>query len=84
MLEAAVYGVPVLFGPKIENSQEAKRLTEVGGGILVKDKKQLYRSLRILFYDEKFRKECGKKSFNYVEEHKGATDRIINEIASVK
>lgn len=84
VLEAAVYGVPVLFGPKIENSQEAKRLTEVGGGILVKDKKQLYRSLRILFYDEKFRKECGKKSFNYVEEHKGATDRIINEIASVK
>ncbi|MEJ2105485.1 MAG: glycosyltransferase N-terminal domain-containing protein [Ignavibacteriaceae bacterium] len=84
VLEAAVYGVPVLFGPKIENSQEAKRLTEVGGGILVKDKKELYRSLRILFHDEKFRKDCGKKSFNYVEEHKGATDRIIQEIATVK
>jgi 3-deoxy-D-manno-octulosonic-acid transferase len=84
VLEAAVYGVPVLFGPKIENSQEAKKLIEVGGGILVKDKKELYRSLRILFHDEKFRQECGKKSFTYVEEHKGATERIINEIAPVR
>jgi 3-deoxy-D-manno-octulosonic-acid transferase len=84
VLEAAVYGVPVIFGPKIENSQEAIKLTEIGGGILAKDKRDLYRSLRILFSDEKFRSECGRKSFNYVEEHRGATDRIINEISAVK
>jgi 3-deoxy-D-manno-octulosonic-acid transferase len=84
VLEAAVYGIPVLFGPKIENSQEAKRLSEIGGGILVKDKRELYRSLRRLLSDENYRAICGKKSFNYVDEHKGATDRIISEIASVK
>jgi 3-deoxy-D-manno-octulosonic-acid transferase len=84
VLEAAVYGIPVLFGPKIENSQEAKKLVETGGGILVKNKRELYRSLRILFADDKFRHQCGKKSFNYVEEHRGATERIINEIASVR
>lgn len=84
VLEAAVYGIPVLFGPKIENSQEAKKLAEIGGGILVKDKRELYRSLRKLLSDENYRATCGKKSFDYVEEHKGATDRIISEIAGVK
>jgi 3-deoxy-D-manno-octulosonic-acid transferase len=84
VLEAAVYGVPVIFGPKIENSQEAKKLEQIGGGILVKDKRKLYRSLRNLLSDEKFRSECGKKSFDYVEKHKGATDRIINEITSLR
>jgi 3-deoxy-D-manno-octulosonic-acid transferase len=84
VLEAAVYGVPVLFGPKIENSQEAKRLAELGGGVLVKDKRELYRSLRKLFSDEKFRTACGKKSFDYVEEHRGATDRIIKEITALR
>jgi 3-deoxy-D-manno-octulosonic-acid transferase len=84
VLEAAVYGIPVLFGPKIENSQEAKKLAEIGGGILVKDKRELYRSLRKLLSDEIFRTECGEKSFDYVEKHKGATDRIISEIAGVK
>jgi len=84
VLEAAVYGIPVLFGPKIENSQEAKKLTETGGGILVKDKREVYRSLRKLFSDEKFRRECGKKSFDYVEDHRGATDRIINEIITLR
>ncbi len=83
VLEAAVYGVPVLFGPKIDNSQEAKTLSEVGGSILVKDRKELYRSLRKLLSDEGFRKECGKKSYDYVEKNRGATERIFSEIINI-
>jgi 3-deoxy-D-manno-octulosonic-acid transferase len=82
VLEAAVYGVPVLFGPKIENSQEAKKLVDAGGGIMVKDKKDFYRQLRRLFSDEKFLSECGKKSYDFVHKNIGATDRIINELFS--
>jgi 3-deoxy-D-manno-octulosonic-acid transferase len=82
VLEAAVYGVPVLFGPKIENSQEAKMLVDVGGGILVKDKKGFYRMIRKLFTDEHFKKLCGQKSYDYVHKHTGATERIISEIFS--
>jgi 3-deoxy-D-manno-octulosonic-acid transferase len=80
VLEAAVYGVPVLFGPKIENSQEAKKLVEVGGGIMIKDKKEFYRSLRKLFSDEKLLAETGKKSYDFVQGNVGATERIISEI----
>lgn len=82
VLEAAVYGVPVLFGPKIDNSQEAQKLVDAGGGIIVKDKKDFYRKLRKLFSDEKFLKDCGKKSYNFVHKNIGATDRIINELFS--
>jgi len=82
VLEAAVYGVPVLFGPKIENSQEAKRLVEAGGGIMIKDKISFYRSLRKLFSDEKLLNAYGSKSYEFVQNNVGTTDRIIKEIFS--
>lgn len=80
VLEAAVYGIPVMFGPKIENSQEAQKLLKLGGGILVKDKKEAYRNLRKIFSDENFRNSAGKISFSYTHENIGATERIIKEI----
>jgi len=82
VLEAAVYGVPVLFGPKIDNSQEAQRLVESGGGIMIKDKNSFYRDLRKLFSDESLLKGCGEKSYDFVHNNTGATDRIIKEIIS--
>lgn len=82
VLEAAVYGVPVLFGPKIDNSQEAKKLLETGGGILIKDKYSFYRTLRNLFSDEILLEEFGNKSYEFVHNNIGTTDRIIQEIFS--
>jgi 3-deoxy-D-manno-octulosonic-acid transferase len=80
VLEAAVYGNPVLFGPKIDNSQEAKTLLENGGGILINNKREAYRNLRKLFSDDEFRKKCGKTAFDYVRKNTGATDKILDEI----
>lgn len=83
VLEAAVYGIPVLFGPKIDNSQEAKELLKRGGGILIKNKKEAYRQLRSLFKNESLRKEKGKISYDYAHENLGATERILKEIYEV-
>jgi 3-deoxy-D-manno-octulosonic-acid transferase len=80
VLEAAVYGVPVLFGPKIENSQEAAELAKRGGGIVISNKKHAYRQLRNLFLDDKLRELKAEISFNYVEQNLGATEKIIKEI----
>ncbi|MBN2570844.1 MAG: 3-deoxy-D-manno-octulosonic acid transferase [Ignavibacteriales bacterium] len=80
VLEPAVYGIPVLFGPKIQNSQEAQYLEEIGGGIIVRNKKDAYRTLRQLFWDEEFRKELGNISLNYVNSNIGATNKIVDEI----
>jgi len=83
VLEAAVYGIPVLLGPKIENSQEAKQLVETTGGMLVRGKKEMYRRLRSLFQDENLRLRRGEKSFEYVHKNVGATEKIFSEIKKI-
>jgi 3-deoxy-D-manno-octulosonic-acid transferase len=77
VLEPAVYGVPVLYGPNHDNSQEAVALTQRGGGYVVTDEKELYKRLRILLQDDKVRCEAGKHSFGFVKENIGATERFI-------
>lgn len=80
VLEAAVYGTPVLFGPKIENSQEAIRLAEMGGGIIIKDKRAAYKNLRELFSKDELRTETGLISSEYVKANIGATQKILSMI----
>lgn len=82
VLEAAVYGVPVMFGPKIENSQEAKKLAELGGGIIIRNKRQAYKFLRTLFINEELRKKKGQISISFVKENLGATEKMLKEIYS--
>jgi len=83
VLEAAVYGTPVLFGPKIENSQEALKLAEIGGGIVINNKRQAYRNLRRLFSDEELRSKAGNISATYVQSNIGATQKILDAIYKV-
>lgn len=80
VLEPAVYGIPVLYGPKIENSNEAKKLAELGGGKVVQNKKKAYRTLRKIFSDESVKQEMGKVSYEFVSQNIGATDKILEDI----
>jgi 3-deoxy-D-manno-octulosonic-acid transferase len=83
VLEAAVYGIPVMFGPKIIGSQEAKELQDRGGGLMIRGKREAYRRMRSLFSDKELREARGKISLNYVQENIGATNTIIDEIEKV-
>jgi 3-deoxy-D-manno-octulosonic-acid transferase len=83
VLEAAVYGIPVMFGPKINNSQETKELQKRGGGLMVMGKREAYRRMRSLFSDKQLREARGKISLEYVHENIGATTKIIEEIEKV-
>ncbi|MEW6508728.1 MAG: glycosyltransferase N-terminal domain-containing protein [Bacteroidota bacterium] len=80
VLEPAVYGIPVLFGPKIGNSREAKILVSLGGALLVSNKKEAYRVLRKLFSDEKYRMEMGNIGVRFVKQNTLATDKIFQRI----
>lgn len=81
VLEAAVYGIPVVYGPKIHGSREAGTLASIGGGFIVNDKKQMYRILRTLFSDETKRLEAGNISREYVSSNIGATEKILGRIS---
>lgn len=83
VLEAAVYGIPVMFGPKNDGSQEAQQLLKLGGGILIKNRSEAYRQLRNLFSDTEFRKAKGKICHQFVHENLGATEKILKEIYKV-
>lgn len=83
VLEPAVYGIPVIFGPKNKNSQEARKMIELGCGIEIKNKFEAYRTLRELFIDDEKRKNLGEISRKYVENNIGATEKIIYELIKV-
>ena len=83
VLEAAVYGIPVMFGPKIHDSQEAKELQERGGGLMIRGKQEAYRRMRSLFSNKELRENRGRISLEYVTENIGATDKIIEEISKI-
>ena len=77
VLEPAVYGIPVLYGPKHENSQEAVELARRGGGFVVTTPEECYLELRRLLNDKKARLRAGAESQRLVQENVGATNRFI-------
>jgi 3-deoxy-D-manno-octulosonic-acid transferase len=77
VLEPAVFGAPVVYGPKHTNSQEAVELARRGGGLVVENQKELYRTLRTLFSDDSYRSSAGAVARSYVHGHCGATERFL-------
>ncbi len=80
VLEAAVYGIPVLFGPRHKNSQEPGALVEAGGAFVVSDSTQLAEVLRRLLRDESERKAAGDSAAAFVQRNTGATQRVLQHL----
>ena len=83
VLEPAVYGLPVVFGPKHENSQEAVELTARGGAFVVRNERECLRVLDRLFANPKQRQRAGAVSLGLVRENIGATDRFLDYFSSL-
>ena len=74
-LEAAVYGVPVLFGPNYEKFNEAKLLIENRGARSIKNFEELNAAFQ--FYQQPENIELGEANREWVKRNIGATDTII-------
>lgn len=79
-LEAAVYGIPVLFGPNYHKFKEAKDLIAVGGGFSITDELSFSAKMDELMGDEKTRELAGKASDGLVGRNVGATDMVLKHI----
>lgn len=79
--EAAVWGVPVLFGPNNKRFQEAQDLLACKGSFEVTDYESFNTIISRLISDDKFRQQCGEASANYVKSRSGATDIIMKSVA---
>jgi 3-deoxy-D-manno-octulosonic-acid transferase len=80
VLEAAVYGKPVVIGPVYEKYPEAEELVDVGGGISVETALELEKALNDLFEDKDQYKQASEASYQYVHSRKGATGKILEYI----
>jgi 3-deoxy-D-manno-octulosonic-acid transferase len=80
-LEAAQRGLPVVFGPHMENFKEiAAILAESGGGFQVLTKAGLYDQIRAWLVDPVKCKEEGKKAQAAMQQHQGAVSRNLEII----
>ncbi|NEU09917.1 3-deoxy-D-manno-octulosonic acid transferase [Flavihumibacter sp. R14] len=78
-LEAAAFGLPVIFGPKYGKFKEAKDLIELEAAFPVADLDAFRAVLKRLSEEDNYLK-AGSKAFNYVETNTGATDLILKHI----
>jgi 3-deoxy-D-manno-octulosonic-acid transferase len=80
VLEAAVYGKPVVFGKNYKKYKEAIDLIGYEGAKSFSDKEELYHIIITLINDEDdYRLKC-QASKNYVFGNKGATEKILHYI----
>ena len=77
--EAAVYGIPVIYGPNNRKFIEARELREAGGGFEVTDASTFARTADSLLDPETCR-TAGEKASAYIRSKLGATDRIFCDL----
>jgi 3-deoxy-D-manno-octulosonic-acid transferase len=81
-LEAAAFGLPVIFGPDYSRFKEANDLIALKAGFSIADEAGLKAVADNLINDEVFYNTARKKIQAYVKEHTGATSTIIEYIKS--
>jgi 3-deoxy-D-manno-octulosonic-acid transferase len=77
-LEAAAFGLPVIFGPRYEKFQEAKDLIEAKAGFSISNQAELNSCYKLLQADTE--NTAGTKAKAYVDSHTGATAQILEKI----
>ncbi len=80
--EAAVYGMPVLIGPRNANFREARHLLDCGACIEVTDTATFTDAATHLFADEAARTAAGLAASTYIDSGAGATEAIYRHVFS--
>lgn len=79
-LEAAVYGMPVLFGPRFQKFKEAKDLIAVGGAFTFDNAPAFTSRMNTLLSTPEALQQSSQAAGHFVQSHGGATTTILQEI----
>lgn len=82
--EAAVYGMPVVFGPNFSKFKEARDLIALKGAFTVDSEAATAEILDRLLTDDSFRQQAGATAGQYIADNIGATDRIYADLFPAK
>ncbi len=77
--EAAVYGIPIIFGPKHHKFQEATDLIACDGAMSIHNADEFSAAMDPMLENEPLRMQCGRAAGNYIQTHLGGT-RIIYDL----
>ena len=81
VLEAAVYGIPVIFGPNNKKFREAQHLLANKGGFEIHGYDDFEQLMNKFLTDEAYLKQSGKAAGDYVKGNAGAMELILKNIA---
>ncbi len=79
-LEAATWGIPVVFGPRYQKFKEANDLIAGGGGYSIATLGELSTTFDVLLNQPDKLSQSARFAREYVELKRGATERILNSI----
>ena len=79
-LEAAVWDVPVIFGPNNEKFHEAQGLKACEGGFEITSYEDFERLMNRFESDADYLKHAGQQAGDYVKQLSGATKRILSDV----
>lgn len=80
ILEAAAYGIPVIFGPKYQKFKEARDLIKLGGASSIDSFEQFVVQMQQLTYQPELLTVRGEICKEYVVKNLGATSAILASI----
>mgnify|MGYP000497976246 FL=1 len=80
-MEPAVFGVPIIIGPKYHGFKEAEDLVANGGILSVSNQTEFYKVMDTFITDAQQREQVGAINANYINTNVGAADRIIESIS---
>ncbi len=80
VLEPAVFGLPVVFGPNYKKFIEPVALIALGGALEIIDENSLFKSIENYLKNEEILQKASKACLNYVNLNKGATLKIIEHL----
>jgi 3-deoxy-D-manno-octulosonic-acid transferase len=80
VMEPAVFGQPVLFGPNHLNSHEAGELLKIGAAFRITNQQEFYDSVALLIRDANLLNAMGEKAKNLIYNKIGATAVIIDSL----
>lgn len=76
-LEAAVWGVPVFFGPNNQKFREAQGLKACKGGLEINNPSDFHSKMDAIIDAIEEGQEIGKEAATYVTSHAGATEKVL-------
>lgn len=77
VIEPAIAGIPVVFGPRYDNSFEARRLIELGAATAARSTDEIRAALDHHLADDAARRRAGTAARAYVESQLGATEKCM-------